>query len=130
MTITQCGRASGARSSRGARQAAAAPRALAFFSRPRATPAHETAPSDCACSSCEDKIDKWYTEDFHKDNFDHTTTGSYGPANFQSETVALVFWCHNKIEQCQIKISSISIGESANATRPMLVEEKLKQLEA
>ena len=91
---------------------------------------HETALSDCVCSSCEDKIDKWYTEDFHKDNFDHTTTGSYGPANFQSETVALVFWCHNKIEQCQIKISSISIGESANATRPMLVEEKLKQLEA
>lgn len=68
------------------------------------------------CSSCETKIDKWYTEEFHTDNFQHTTSGSYGPANFQTETVGLVFWCHNKIEQCQIKINSVSIGESANST--------------
>jgi len=71
-------------------------------------------------SSCENKVDTWYTEDFHSDNFAHTTAGSYGPANYQTETVALVFWCHNKFTSCQIKIDGVSIAESANTT---LVEE-------
>ena len=74
-----------------------------------------------ARSSCENQIDKWYTEEPHNDNFQHTTSGSYGPANFQTETLALVFWCHNKITPCQLKIDAVSIGESANATA--LVEE-------
>lgn len=68
------------------------------------------------CSSCENAITKWYDEDFHNDNFEHTTAGTYGPANFQSETVAMVFWCHNKITSCQIKVDAVSIGETANAT--------------
>ena len=92
--------------------------AARFWPRPRrrSPPSHVSL---CACgSSCENDIDKWYDEEFHTDNFEHTTKGSYGPANFQSETVALVFWCHNKITQCQIKIEGITIGESANATQP------------
>ena len=68
-------------------------------------------------ASCEGKIDTWYHEDFHSDNFEHTTSGSYGPANFQQETVAMVFWCHNKITACQIKVESIKIAES-NTTIP------------
>ena len=77
-----------------------------------------------ACSSCENQIDKWYTEEPHNDNFQHTTSGSYGPANFQTETVALVFWCHNKITPCQLKIDSVSIGVTANATTPMVEKAK------
>jgi len=66
-------------------------------------------------SKCENDIDKWYTEDFHSDNFEHTTSGQYGPANYQTETLAMVFWCHNKITSCQIKIDGVTIGE--NSTR-------------
>lgn len=73
-------------------------------------------------SSCETHIDKWYDEAKYSDNFPHTSSGTYGPANFQTETVALVFWCHNKITECQLKIDSISIGEKANATSVMVEE--------
>jgi hypothetical protein len=69
--------------------------------------------------SCEGKITKWYDEDFHQDNFQHTTAGTYGPSNFQMETVAMVFWCHNKITSCQIKVDSVSIGEPPNSTLPI-----------
>ena len=79
-------------------------------------PSFAAALADVPCSSCENVITKWYDEDFHNDNFEHTTAGTYGPANFQSETVAMVFWCHNKITSCQIKVDAVSIGETANAT--------------
>ena len=92
-----------------------APRTARRAPPPRATPTRGCG--GAALSSCENHIDKWYTEEFHQDNFEHTTKGEYGPSNFQTETVALVFWCHNKITECQIKVSSLSIGEKANATR-------------
>ena len=63
-------------------------------------------------ASCENDIDRWYDEEFHTDNFHYKSSGSYGPANYQTETVALVFWCHNKVTQCQLKIDGVSIGES------------------
>ena len=70
---------------------------------------------DQLSQSCEDKITKWYDEDFHSDNFEHTTAGVYGPANFQTETLAMVVWCHNKVTPCQIKIEEVTIGSKHNA---------------
>lgn len=68
-------------------------------------------------NACEQEMDKWYDETPYSDNFQHASEGTYGPANFQTETVGLVFWCHNKVTECQLKIDSVSIGESGvNAT--------------
>ena len=67
-------------------------------------------------NSCENHIDKWYDEQEYSDNFPHSSSGSYGPANFQTETVALVFWCHNKVTQCQLTIDSVEIAEKGNTT--------------
>jgi len=46
----------------------------------------------------------------------------YGPANFQTETIAMVVWCHNKIEPCQIKIDGVKIGDSAVHNASSIVE--------
>ena len=114
MTPTPSGRASRPRSSQSTR----ARRALAAACVCVAVLTHTPIPRLRLCrSKCENDIDKWYTEDFHSDNFEHTTSGQYGPANYQTETLAMVFWCHNKITSCQIKIDGVTIGE--NSTRVM-----------
>ena len=57
-------------------------------------------------------MDKWYDEAAYEDSFSHTVKGQYGPENYVTETVGLVFWCHNKVTQCQLTIDSVSIGET------------------
>ena len=66
---------------------------------------------DQLTDSCEKSITQWYDEDFHKDKAAHTTSGKYGPTNFQTQTLGMVLWCHNKVSPCQIKISNVTIGE-------------------
>ena len=65
---------------------------------------------DQKADHCESNMRDWYDETFHKDVNIHTLKGAYGPANFQLETLALVFWCHNKGPPCRIEIQSVTIG--------------------
>ena len=62
---------------------------------------------------CESRMRDWYDETYHKDLKQYKTSGSYGPANFQTETLGLVFWCHNTITPCQIDITGVTIGEDS-----------------
>ena len=35
--------------------------------------------------SCENSIDAWSKEEFHNDNFEHTTSTTFSPSNFKTE---------------------------------------------
>ena len=85
--------------------------------------------------SCENSIDAWSKEEFHNDNFEHTTSTTFSPSNFKTEvrhpapqspgapaltlptphswpaqTAAMVFWCHNLVTPCQLSLTSVNIG--------------------
>ena len=92
--------------------------------------------------SCENSIDAWSKEEFHNDNFEHTTSTTFSPSNFKTEvrhcptgarsasahashppplaaqTAAMVFWCHNLLTPCQLSLTSVNIGTKGitNAT--------------
>ena len=85
--------------------------------------------------SCENSIDAWSKEEFHNDNFEHTTSTTFSPSNFKTEvrhpapqapgapaltlptphswpaqTAAMVFWCHNLLTPCQLSVTNVNIG--------------------
>lgn len=60
--------------------------------------------------SCENSIDAWSNEEFHNDNFEHTSTTTFSSTNYKTETAAMVFWCHNLLTACQLSLANVNIG--------------------
>merc|ERR1712166_1585531 len=74
--------------------------------------------------SCENSIDTWSTEEFHNDNFEHTSTTPFSSTNYKNETAAVVFWCHNLFTGCQLSLTNVNIGtkNTASTTSATVVE--------
>ena len=91
--------------------------------------------------SCENSIDTWSTEEFHNDNFEHTSTTTFSSTNYKNEvrhpapqapgapavtlpiphlwpaqTAAVVFWCHNLLTACQLSLANVNIGTKNTAS--------------
>ena len=91
--------------------------------------------------SCENSIDAWSNEEFHNDNFEHTSTTTFSSTNYKNEvrhpapqapgapavtlpiphpwptqTAAVVFWCHNLLTACQLSLANVNIGTKNTAS--------------